>query len=157
MLNVLYNNHYRIVQTADDIAIVVEMVHDTRVIRLGRQHGPSAAENGRWLGESVGRWDGDTLVVETTNFHPARAVNGPLYYSSAARVEERFTRVADDSLLYEFSVEDPVNYSEPFRGEMTFRPVDSRVYEYACHEGNYAMPAILKGARMEENETSEQP
>jgi hypothetical protein len=151
MLNVLYNNYYRIVQTDDHVMILVEMVHDARVIRIGQEHGPETEK--RWLGDSVARWEGDTLVVETANFHPARARSGPVYHSAKARVVERLTRVADDELFYEFEVTDPGSYSDSFRGEMALRSVDAKVYEYACHEGNYAMPTMLKGARLEERET----
>lgn len=152
MLNVLYNNYYRIVQTDDHLMILVEMVHDARIVRVGGEHGTVP----RWLGDSVGRWEGDTLVVETTSFHPERELSGPVYHQREARVVERLTRVAADELLYEFEVDDPGSYSEPFRGEMSFRSVDSKVYEYACHEGNYAMPTMLKGARLLERESGEE-
>jgi hypothetical protein len=152
MMNVLYNNYYQFVQTRENLMILVEMVHDARMIRMGAEHGSLP----RWLGDSTGRWDGDTLVAETKNFHPARARGGPFSYSSQAVVTERFTRVGDRELLYEFTVADPENYTEPIRGEMTFRRVDSQVYEYACHEGNYAMTHILEGARLEEREAAAQ-
>ncbi|MEE2777290.1 MAG: hypothetical protein VYE73_11105 [Acidobacteriota bacterium] len=152
MLNVLYNNHYEIVQTDDRIMILVEMVHDARVVRMDADHG--AAADLRWLGDSVGRWDGDTLVVETTHFHPARSTNGPLYYSANAMVTERFTRVSDSQIHYEFIVDDPEFYTAEMRGEMSFNAVDKRVYEYACHEGNYAMGNMLRGARLLESEAS---
>ena len=155
MLNVLYNNHYEIVQTESHVMILVEMVHDARVIRLdveGRpaEHNPAGAR--RWLGDSVGRWDGDTLVVETTHFHPARGTSGPLYYSEDAVVTERFTRVSDDQIHYEFTVEDDTFYTAPMRGEMGLNAIDKRVYEYACHEGNYAMGNMLRGARLAESD-----
>jgi hypothetical protein len=148
MLNVLYNNYYQIVQTPENVMILVEMVHDARMVRMNAQHGPLP----RWLGDSIGRWDGDTLVIETTGFHPARARSGPFYYSKQAKVTERVTRVDDRSLLYEFTVEDPENYTGPIRGEMSFARVDSQLYEYACHEGNYAMTNVLSGARLMEKE-----
>ena len=151
MLNVLYNSYYRIVQTEDHVMIMVEMVHDARIVRIGKE--PGTAATARWLGDSVGHWDGDTLVIETSNFHPARRMSGPVYHSSHAKVIERLSRVADDEIFYEFTVEDPESYSEPFRGEMSFRPISDKVYEYACHEANYAMPTMLKGARLEERES----
>ncbi len=154
MLNVLYNNYYRILQTTDHVMILVEMVHDARIIRLDSEHGPPQA--GGWFGDSIGRWDGDTLVVESTNFHPGRQSGTSLPYSVGAVVTERFTRVSDSSILYEFTVDDPEHYTQPFRGEMSFTGVDDRLYEYACHEGNYAMPNILKGARLLESEAQEE-
>ncbi|MEM1250154.1 MAG: hypothetical protein AAGK22_27545 [Acidobacteriota bacterium] len=156
MLNVLYNNYYRIVQTEDHLVILVEMVHDARIVRLGDEAASERSGVPRWLGDSVGRWEGDTLVVETTSFHPSRELSGPVYHRRDARVVERFTRVAEDEMLYEFSVDDPGSYTHPFRGEMTFHSVESKVYEYACHEGNYAMPTMLKGARLLEREAGEQ-
>ncbi len=148
MLNVLYNNYYRIVQGRDHVAIVVEMVHDTRLVRLGGEH--SSALSPRWLGESVAHWEGDTLVIETANFHPIRALNGPIPYSADAVVTERLTRDSATELHYEFLIEDPTFYTEAIRGEMTFRAVDEAVFEYACHEGNYGLKNILTGARFEE-------
>jgi hypothetical protein len=152
MLNVLYNGYYRILQTDSHVMILVEMVHDARIIRLGSEHGPAADR--RWLGDSVGRWEGDTLVVETTHFHPSRAHEGALSYSSSAQVVERIRRVSDDALLYEFEIVDPLTYSRPIRGQMAFRAVDGKVYEYACHEGNYAMGGMLRGARLEEGDAA---
>ncbi len=152
MLNVLYNNTYRIVQTETHVMILVEMVHDARIVRLQGEHGPAVDQ--RWLGDSVGHWEGDTLVIETTNFHPARKRSGPVYHAATAKVVERLTRVGEEELFYEFSVEDPANYSAPFKGEMSFRPAEGKLYEYACHEGNYAMPTMLKGARLEESEAA---
>ncbi|HVS66021.1 MAG TPA: hypothetical protein VMT85_21255 [Thermoanaerobaculia bacterium] len=156
MLNVLYNGYYRIVQTDSHVMILVEMVHDARIIRLASDHGPP--EDRRWLGDSIGWWEGDTLVVETTSFHPSRDGEGGLPYSSLAEVVERITRVSDDTLLYEFEIEDPLTYSAPIRGQMTFRAVEAgRVYEYACHEGNYAMGGMLRGARLAEREAGADP
>ncbi len=148
MLNVLYNNYYRIVQTADHLSILVEMVHDARIIKIDQAHAEPGAP--LWLGDSIARWEGDTLVVETTDFHPGRGIYGPLYYSNDAVVEERLTRTSDTVIHYEFSIQDATNYTAPMRGEMSFTAVSDKVYEYACHEGNYAMPGILKGARLEE-------
>lgn len=152
MLPVLYNNHYQFVQTPDHVAILVEMNHDARIVRLNAEHLPGHVTP--WLGDSIGRWDGDTLIVETTNFHPGQsfrlAIRHQLYMSPQAKVTERFTRVAPQEILYEFTVEDETAYTEPWMGEMTLRKTNDPIYEYACHEGNYSLPGILAGARYEE-------
>ena len=144
----LYNNYKRIVQTEDHVMILIEMVHDARIIRLNSEHPPADVTN--WLGDSIGWWEGDTLVVDTTNFHPL-ARPGRLG-SVDAHVVERFTRNKDGDLNYQFTVEDPTVWKEPWTGEYIWRASDEKVYEYACHEGNYAMPGILKGARLLEAE-----
>ncbi len=148
MLNNLYNNTYQIVQTEDAVIINVEMMHDARIIRLGEAH--KAEPLHQWLGDSVGRWEGDTLVVETRNWNPGHGGYEPVFLSEQATVTERFTRVDEDELLYEFRIDDPVYYTQPWRGEMSFRPASGPVHEYACHEGNYAMRGILAGARLED-------
>lgn len=148
MLNVLYNNTYQIVQTDDHIMILVEMVHDARIIKINQQHNPQALS--RWLGDSIGYWEGDTLVVETKNWHPTQSKRGPIYHSSKGKVTERFTRYSDTQIFYEFTVDEPDFYSQPWRGEMSFNLTEGPVYEYACHEGNIALPGILKGARHQE-------
>ncbi len=151
MLNNLYNSNYQIVQTPGAVAIVVEMVHDVRTIPLfpGKAaaqggHGPAALHP--WLGDSVGWWEGDALVVETVNVHPEQGT-GPIYLSPQGRVTERFTRVSADQIFYEFAVEDPAYYSRPWRAEMSLTARKDQIYEFACHEGNYAMSGILAGAR----------
>lgn len=148
MLNVLYNNNYQIVQTQDHIMILVEMVHDARIIRIGDQHTPDSVT--KWLGDSVGHWEGDTLVVETRNWKAWQANRGPIYHSGQGWVIERFTRYSDDQIFYEFTVEDPEYYSQPWHGEISFNRAEGPVYEYACHEGNIALPGILHGARVKE-------
>lgn len=153
MMNGGFNTHYQIVQTRDHVAILVEMNHDVRIVRLGdRTHAPTAVQP--WMGDSVGWWDGDTLVVETTNLNPkgSRVSNlgGGFTYSPQAKVIERFTRTGKDVLLYAFTVEDPVTFSKPWRAEMPMRTAPGPIYEYACHEGNYSVPNILAGARVEE-------
>lgn len=150
MLNVLYNNNYQIVQTPDHVMILVEMVHDARIIRINEE--PYPEEISKWLGDSVGYWDGDTLVVETQGWIDWQANRGPIYYSEQGKVTERFTRYSDEQIFYEFTVEDSVYYSQTWRGEMSFNKAEGPVYEYACHEGNYAMPGILKGARLQESQ-----
>lgn len=149
MLNVLYNNFYRILQTDHHVVIVVEMVHDARVIPLQDSSLPGDA---RWLGRSTGRYEGNELIITTSQFHPARAQSGPVLLSSDAVVEERLRRVDDETIYYSFLVNDDTFYSQPVRGEMVFKKRPERLYEYACHEGNYAMPAMLKGARLFEND-----
>jgi hypothetical protein len=151
MLPVLYNNHSQIVQTEDYVLILAEMNHDARIIRMGdTQH----TDQPKWLGDSIGYYDGDTLVVETTNFHPQQSFRASLrhfiYLSPEAVVTERFTRLDDKTLLYSFTVDDPRIYSQPWTGELPMNAVEDRIYEYACHEGNYALPGILAGARQEE-------
>ena len=156
MLPVLYNNNYQIVQTRDHVVILVEMNHDARIIRLDGEHPP--AEVRPWMGDSIGRWEdeGDALVVETTNFHPGQtfraAVKHQLLLSPEGVVTETFRRVGETEITYSFEVDDPTVYTEPWRGEVSFRPANGRIYEYACHEGNYALPGILAGARREEAE-----
>ncbi|MCG8415862.1 MAG: hypothetical protein MI746_16730 [Pseudomonadales bacterium] len=145
MLPVMYNNNYQFVQTEDYIVIVAEMVHDARIIRLDTGSDLPTAMN-KWMGDSIGRWEGDTLVVETKDFHPQQGFMGS---SSDLQVTERFQRVSDSSILYSFTVEEPSTFSQPFTGELLFnaRGSEEAMYEYACHEGNYALPGILAGAR----------
>jgi hypothetical protein len=159
MLNALYNNHHQIVQTPDAIAINVEMVHDTRIIRMNGRHNP--ADVRQYLGSTVGRWEGDTLVAETVGFKPLEAVRVDfglfVYISPDAKVTERFTLQDKDTIHYAFTVEDPVAYTQPWTGELAFRRSPDRLYEYACHEGNYSVPNILGGAREMEREGRKQP
>lgn len=151
MVNGLYNNNYQIVQTSTHVVILVEMIQHARIIRLNAKHVPDGVTS--LFGDSVGRWEGDTLVVNTTGFHPLRARSAnPAYLSQHAQVTERLTRVSANQLLYEFEVEDPSFYSRAWRGEMTFNASASKLYEYACHEGNYAMTGVLAGARAQEEQ-----
>ena len=139
-----YNNNYTIVQTPDHVLIMAEMVHDARIIRIGE--GQRLPDHMRpWLGDSWGHWEGDVLVVETTNLHPMQQ-----YTSKEMRVIERFSRVAEDALLYEFTIDDPSTYTEPWGGQVPMLALNDQLFEYACHEGNYALSNILKGARYEE-------
>lgn len=155
MLNVLYNNHYQIQQSRDHVVIVVEMNHDARIVRLADPKRPPAHVR-TWMGDSVGRWEGDTLVVETMGFQKDESLRpyfgASLYLSPDAKVTERFTRIAADQILYEFSVEDPAVYSQVWRAEMALNVAKGPMYEYACHEGNYSLPGILAGARKAEAE-----
>jgi hypothetical protein len=147
---VLYNNNYRFAQGKDSVAIQVEMIHDTRIIRLANEHNPASAKTRPWMGDSIGRYEGDTLVVETINFHPAQEFYGA---SDKLKVTERFTRVADNRLLYQFTIDDPVVWEKPWGGEYEFWASEG-IYEFACHEGNYGMIGILAGAREEERRAS---
>ena len=151
MLPVLYNNHSQIVQTDDYVMILAEMNHDARIIRLkDSQHDAMH----KWLGDSIGYYEGDSLVVETTNFHAQEGFRGALrhffYLSADARITERFSRLDENTLLYRFTVDDPAVYSRPWSGELPMNGVEDQIYEYACHEGNYALPGILAGARRQE-------
>ena len=147
--NYFYNNNYQIVQTKDQILILVEMVHDVRVIRLNATTHPPAHVR-TWMGDSIGRWEGETLVVETTNFHPLQAFRGA---SGALKVLERFRRVDADTILYTFTIDDPATWTAQWSGEVPFRRSEEPIFEYACHEGNYALSNILSGARAQERET----
>ena len=145
MLPQLYNNNYQIVQSKDAVAIWVEMVHDVKIIRIGAKHRTDGVRP--WMGDSIGHYEGNTLVVETTNFPRAQNLGGS---SENLKVTERFTRVAPNRMLYQFTVEDPTVWDKPWGGEYEFGPSKGLVYEYACHEGNYALEGILAGARHEE-------
>jgi hypothetical protein len=145
--NYFYNNLHQIVQTRDSIMILTEMVHDARIIRMNAHHLPKQMR--LWMGDSVGRWEGDTLVVDTTNFSDKTRYRGS---SGNLHVIERFTRVDDRTLLYRFTIEDPETWAKPWTGEYAWPATDALIYEYACHEGNYALTDILKGARLREKE-----
>lgn len=147
MLPVLYNNHKRIVQTPDHVMIQVEMIHDARIVRLNSEHKPAHLRS--WMGDSIGHFEGETLVVDTTNFTERPALYGA---DENLHVVERFTRLDDGSLLYQFTIEDPTVWQTTWGGEYSWKPTDEKVYEYACHEGNYAMGNILRGARLLESE-----
>jgi hypothetical protein len=143
MLPVLYNNLKRIVQTPDHIMILNEMVHDARIIRLNSEHLP--ADIRKWMGDSIGHWEGDTLVIDTTNFTPTSALRGA---TENLHVVERLKRNDDNSLLYSFTVEDSATWAKPWSGEYPWPATEDSVFEYACHEGNYALGNILRGARL---------
>mgnify|MGYP001197828877 FL=1 len=143
----LYNNFKRIIQTETHVMILLEMVHDARVIRLDTEHSEDA--NRKWLGDSVGRWEGETLVVETKNFKQRTGLYGG---DENLYLIERFTRLSDGNLLYNFTVSDPTIWTAPWSGEFIWKTTQDKVYEYACHEGNYAMGNILRGARILESE-----
>jgi hypothetical protein len=145
--NYWYNNLKQVVQTKDSLMILNEMVHDARVIRIGGQHLPSSVRN--WMGDSIGRWEGDVLVVDTTNFTGKTQFEGS---GEHLHVVERFSRLPDGNLLYQFTVDDPTTWDRAWSGEYPWRATTESLYEYACHEGNYAMSNVLSGARQRERE-----
>ncbi|GAB1270222.1 hypothetical protein NBRC116493_34760 [Aurantivibrio infirmus] len=145
--NGFYNNNYQIVQSPDHVMILVEMIHEARIVRLNSEHRSDDVRP--WFGDSIGHYEGNTLVVETTHI-PQRLA----FYGSweNLKVTERFTRVSNERLHYAFTVEDSDVWDAPWGGEYEFSMMDEPLYEYACHEGNYALPGILKGILMEADE-----
>ena len=154
-----YNQNIQIFQTSDHFVILNEMVHDARIVPLdGRGHLPEDVR--QWMGDSRGYWDGDTLVVESTNFTDRTASFNPSVWTAIGsgatlHLTERFSRTADDTLLYEFTVNDPANFTRPFTAALPMKAGDG-IFEYACHEGNYGLFNILAGARAEEQANAEQ-
>lgn len=154
MLPASYNSNLQIVQNPGYVAIVQEMIHDIRIIPLdGRPHPPRNVH--QWMGDSRGHWEGDTLVVDATNFIEKTALNVPRGYaipptSERLHVVERFTRTDPNTILYEFTVDDPATWSKAWTGRVTIMKIEGAIYEYACHEGNYGMANTLSGARAEE-------
>jgi hypothetical protein len=142
-----YNNLHQIVQTPGHVMILTEMVHDARVVRMNAPHAPASIR--KWLGDSVGRWEGDTLVVDTTNFTDKTRFRGS---SDRLHVIERFTRIDARTLRYRFTVEDETTWTRPWTAEYAWPLTDNQIYEYACHEGNYALGNILRGARQKERD-----
>ncbi|PCJ24884.1 MAG: hypothetical protein COA96_08610 [SAR86 cluster bacterium] len=156
-LPVLYNNNTQIIQTESYVVLLAEMNHDARIVRIGAAHqDPSLYP---WLGDSIGYYEDNTLVVVTTNFHSQQGMRSSLehrfYASQQMEVTERFTRTAQDTILYQFTVNDPENYSQLWSGELPMTQNAEQVFEYACHEGNYALPGILAGARRAESEDAD--
>ena len=145
--NYFYNNLKEIVQTPTQVVIVNEMVHDARVVRIGGEHLPKSVR--KWMGDSVGHWEGDSLVVDTTNFTSKTQFQGA---SENLHVVERFTRVDPKTILYRFTIEDPTTWDRPWTGEYPWNATSEKLYEYACHEGNYALENMLRGARAKEAE-----
>jgi hypothetical protein len=144
--NPFYNNYHQIVQTQGYVAILTEMMHEVRVVPLdGRP--PLNPIIGQWLGDSRGRWEGQTLVVETANFNDKRLFRGATRH---LRFVERFTRLDADTIRYQLTVSDPATFSAPWTLENALRKADGQMYEVACHEGNYGLTGILSGARAEE-------
>lgn len=160
MMGTLYNSNYQFVQTEDHVLIVAEMVHDARIVPIfdsaeeaRANHGPEEME--LWFGDSVGWYEGGYLVVETINLHPLQAAQSSVPITGDGKITERFTRHSDDEIFYQFTVEDPNLYTQPWTAELSFYKTEGPIYEYACHEGNYAMEGILAGARKKEREAAE--
>jgi hypothetical protein len=151
MLAGAYNNNYQIVQSPGTVLILVEMLHDPRIIPLdGRPQLPQAVR--QLEGSSRGRWDGDTLVIETTNFMDEPAFQGA---SANMRLTERFTRVSDDTLTYRFTVDDPATWTRPWTAEVPWKKAIGPLFEHACHEGNYSLSNLLAGARLDEKRAAD--
>jgi hypothetical protein len=151
MLPGAYNNNYQIVQSPGYVTVLVEMIHDARIIPTdGRLHLPSNVS--QWMGNSIGHWEGDTLVVATTNFTNKTNFRGA---SANMRLVERFTRVDADTINYEFTVNDPSSFTKPWTAQIPMKKTADPLLEYACHEGNYAMEGMLGGVRQEEKRTSQ--
>ena len=149
MVSGAYNNNVHILQVPGYVVILNEMVHNARIIPTdGRPHGKLR----QWAGDSRGRWEGDTLVVDTINFLRETSLAGS---SASTHLVERFRRVDADTVLYEFTVEDPNSYTRPWTAAMPLRRTDGPLFEYACHEGNYGLYNILAGARAKEKEAEE--
>jgi hypothetical protein len=145
--NAMYNNNIQIVQTPQFVMLDIEMNHDARIIRIqqpGETEKPLPSNIQQWFGDEVGHWEGDTLVVQTRNLHPIQA-RGRVPLSKDGVITERFRRVSDVEIDYTYEVNDPVNYSQVWKGQMPLRKSKEKVFEYACHEGNYALPGILRG------------
>ena len=151
MLPVMYNSHYQIVQSPGYVTIVVEMVHDARIIRIADEHADIAQIHNKWMGDSIGRWEGDTLIVETRHFNPQQQFRGA---SQNLTVTEHFTRVDQDKIVYRFTLDDPNTFTSAWTGELPLSRSDEPLYEYACHEGNYALPGTLAGARVAERDAA---
>jgi hypothetical protein len=141
----LYNNNFQIVQTDDHLMLLSEMIHDVRIAKIGGKH--QADDREQWHGDSIAWWDGDTLVVETTNVNATQRNAGGTFLSKDGKLTERFTRINDNQILYAFEVNDPTVYTQVWRGEMPLNRLKQAVYEYACHEGNYGLVNILSGGR----------
>jgi len=153
MLPYSYNSNYQIIQTGNAVLVHAEMIHDTRIIHLdGRPHAPASVR--QWLGDSVGRWDGDTLVVDTTNFPDGSGLygdaGGNFGWDGNLHLVERFRLFDADTLLYQFEIDNPTAYTRPWKGELTLTRSAELIYEYACHEANYSLTNMLRGFRAAE-------
>jgi hypothetical protein len=153
MLPYSYNSNYQIVQTDDTVLVHAEMIHDARLIHLdGRPHAPARLRS--WLGDSIGRWEGDTLVVDTTNFNDGNGfygdAGGNFGWDRNLHLIERFRLFDADTLLYQFEVDNPTAFTQRWKGELTMTRSTDPIYEYACHEGNYSLSNMLRGFRAAE-------
>ncbi len=162
MMGTLYNSTYRFVQTDDYVVIEVEMVHDARIIPIYLD-AETARANLRpviwqqWFGDSRGWYEDDALLVETVNINPKQMEQSSVPITTNGRIIERFSRYSDTEVVYQFTVDDNNLYAQPWTAELSFHATDGQMYEYACHEGNYAMPGILAGARIQEAEDAARP
>jgi hypothetical protein len=147
MLPTAYNNNYRIFQTEKHVAILTELIHDARIVPIGGSHVGSGLR--QWMGHSVGRWEGDTLVVDTTNFTDKTNFRGS---TGTLHVIERFTRTSRDVLTYQATIDDPATFTRPWTFELPVRRLDGLMYEYACHEGNHGLRNMLSASRVAERE-----
>jgi hypothetical protein len=149
--NYFYNNNYTFIQAKDNVVFLSEMVHDARIARFNGTHAPKTVR--QWMGDAVARWEGDTLVVETTNFYPLQGFRGSW---ENLKVTERFTLADANTINYKFTVDDPTTFTAPFTGELPFRRMadGEQVYEYACHEGNYGLEGVMSGARAQERDAA---
>jgi len=152
MLPYSYNSNYQIVQTRDAVLIHAEMIHDARVVHLNRPHLPSSIRLP--LGDSIGRWEGGTLIVDTTNFNDGGGfygdAGGNFGWDRNLHIIERFSLFDADTLLYQFEIDNPTAFTQPWKGELTMTRSAERIYEYACHEGNYSLSNMLRGFRASE-------
>jgi hypothetical protein len=160
MLPYSYNSNYQIVQSKDAFVVHVEMIHDARIIHMdGRPHLPPSIR--RWMGDSVGHWVGNTLVVDTTNFNDGGGfygdAGGNFAWDRNLHVVERFSLFDADTLLYQFEIDDATAFTQPWKGELTMARSSGRIYEYACHEGNYSLVNMLRGYRATERQPASPP
>jgi hypothetical protein len=160
MLPYSYNSNYQIIQTRDAVVVHVEMMHDARIIHMdGRPHLPAAIR--RWMGDSVGHWEGDTLLVDTTNFNDDGGffgeAGGNFGWDRNLHLVERFSLSDADTLLYQFAIDDPTAFTQPWKGELTMARSPGRIYEYACHEANYSLANMLRGYRAAERQSGRPP
>ena len=152
MMDAAYNSNYQIVQSAGVVMILTEMIHDVRIIPLDSRPQPPQGIR-QWIGLSQGRWENNTLVVETTNFNGKNPFSGS---SENLKVIERFTRIADDVIQYRFTIEDKSVWARPWSGELPLTKTKGPIFEHACHEGNFGLYNTLVGARLEEKKAAEE-
>ena len=145
MSPVMYNSHMQIVQSPGYVNIIIEMAHDARIIKITDERNPASQTHNKWMGDSIGRWEGDTLIVETKNYNPWMSYRGAP--TENLTVIETFRREANNKIIYGFTVDDPTVYTAQWSGEYPLSKMAEPVYEYACHEGNYGIIGILAGAR----------
>ncbi len=157
MLPYSYNSNYQFMMTDRALVIHIEMIHDVRVVRLdGSPHISPTIR--RWLGDSIGHWDGSTLVVDTTNFNDANGfygdAGGNFGWDRNLHVVERFSLLDAKTMLYQFDIDDPTAFTKPWKGELTLSRTEGPIYEYACHEGNYSLPNMMRGYRVTEQQAA---